>query len=284
MPRLFVNRLTIMDFSYLDPEWGLVGESWLMDLEMAGTLDEQGMVLDFGRIKKQIKGLIDEAFDHRLLLPTGYAGCQLQTQGDSVTVQFRCQDGARVTQRSPSIALCPLPLERIEPEGVALCIRERLLPVLPDNVSELALRLYPESIEGAFYQYSHGLRHHDGNCRRIAHGHRSRLLIERNGQIDAELARDWAAGWRHAYLADRAVLLDRSRQEGVDYACFGYDTCEGRYELELPEQRCVLLDSDTTVEQIARHILEQLVRRYPAERFRVRAFEGVEKGALASTD
>ena len=50
---LFVDNLTNVDFSYLDADRGVVGETWLASIVLEGALDEQGMVCDFGIVKKK---------------------------------------------------------------------------------------------------------------------------------------------------------------------------------------------------------------------------------------
>ena len=59
MQALFVDQLSTLDFSYLCPERGLVGETWLVDVTLWGELNAEGMVFDFGHVKKQIKSALD---------------------------------------------------------------------------------------------------------------------------------------------------------------------------------------------------------------------------------
>jgi 6-pyruvoyl-tetrahydropterin synthase len=77
MACLFVEQLTVIDCAWLHSQRGLLGESWLVDLELEGRLDYQGMVLDFGRLKPQVKGVIDDTMDHRLLVPAQAGGLRL---------------------------------------------------------------------------------------------------------------------------------------------------------------------------------------------------------------
>jgi hypothetical protein len=50
---LFADNLTNVDFSYLDAERGLVGKTWLASIVLEDALNEQGMVCDFGIVKKR---------------------------------------------------------------------------------------------------------------------------------------------------------------------------------------------------------------------------------------
>ncbi len=277
--RLFVNQLTVMDFSYLHPVRGLLGESWQVDIELEGGLDDQGMVLDFGDVKRQVKQLIDEGFDHRLLVPADHPGLTVEGQ----RLSFLTDNGQRIRHTGPAEAVQFIPGKEITPETVTRAIRQALEPRLPDNVHGMELRLYPEPEEGAWYQYSHGLKLHCGNCQRIAHGHRSRIRIWRNGVRDEMLEQLWAGRLRDIYIGTEADMLAITSCRDQTCFRFAYTAEQGDFELELPADRCYLMDAESTVENIARHIRERLEEEHPGDGFRVQAFEGLGKGAISES-
>ncbi len=282
MAKLFVDNLTVIDFSYLHPERGLLGESWLLDVELGGTLDAQGMVLDFSEVKRQVKQMVDDEFDHKLLIPLRHDGTEMESDGTCCAVRYRCRTGRDIYHRGPASASCLLDTAEITPESVAAAIEMRLQPGLPKNVFQIKIRLHAEPCDGYFYHVSHGLKHHVGNCQRIAHGHRSCIKIFENGSRSPKSEAAWAARWCDIYIGTQADLLEERQRNGVAYYRFGYCSGQGGFELELPKACCYLIESDSTVENLAQHIVERLKSEKPLASFEVRAYEGVGKGAIAT--
>lgn len=283
MAKLFVYNLTFIDSSLLDQERGLVGESWRVDVELEGELDDQGMVLDFSDIKRQVKQAIDRDFDHKLLLPAASPNCQVVERDGEVVIQFRLDSGAWIRHSSPVTAVTKIAAGRIDPDSLARAIMARLAPGLPDNVTDFRLSLQHETTSDRSFHYSHGLRQHCGNCQRIAHGHRSRIEIYQDGERNRELETEWAELWRDIYIGTKADLTDEFTSDGEAYLRFGYQTEHGRFQLELPQRLCYLIDSDSTVENLAQHIADRLKRDQPDSSFQVRVFEGVDKGAIGES-
>jgi len=277
--KLFVQQLTVMDFSYLHPRRGLVGESWWLDVQLEGGLDEQGMVLDFGDVKRQVKALVDEQFDHRLLVPAEHPRLSLQEE----ELLFHTEGGELLRHRGPATAVRLIPSAAVSEESVSNAIHAALRPLLPGNVERVRLRLRREEIEGAWYCYSHGLRRHCGNCQRIAHGHRSRIEILRDGVRAPELESRWAERFKDIYIGTQEDLAAITRHGDQTYFRFAYRAEQGAFELELPARRCYLLDTESTVENIARHIRQRLETERSGRHFRVTAFEGIGKGAISES-
>lgn len=275
--KLFVDNLTHVDFSYLDAQRGLLGESWVVNLVLEGGLDAQGMICDFGTVKKRVKQWLDSHVDHCLVVAQQMAAVDIR-QHDGVTeLYWRYPQGEVFYCRSPQQAIVPVALAEITPLGLAHWCEQQLLALFPEQVERVRLEFVPESIDGAYYHYSHGLQQHAGNCQRIAHGHRSRLQVLRNGARDSALEQAWAERWRDIYIGTDAHLI--STENGQHH--YQYQAPQGAFELRLPARCCYLIDTESTVEQIAVHLAQQIKLGAPADNIEVRAFEGIGKGAIA---
>ncbi|GIU43775.1 6-carboxytetrahydropterin synthase [Shewanella colwelliana] len=286
--QLFVRDLTVIDFSYLCPIRGMVGESWIVDVLLDGGLDDQNMVLDFAKVKRTIKNTIDDVADHRLLIPTACSEVRWQQQGDRVWMDFKSLSG-NIHLACPAQAFALIPTEIIDFDSVNAFLQKALKEVLPDNVNGIALTLRNELHETPFYHYSHGLRKHDGNCQRIAHGHRSPINVFENGVSAPQWDEYWARRWKDIYLGSVEDLvevdeLDLSVQTLVSddtHYGFHYVSPQGDFQLAMPKKRCEIIPHDTTVELLAEFIANTLVTEVPDSEFKVIAFEGVGKGAIS---
>lgn len=267
--RLFVDHLCNVDFSYLCPKRGLVGETWLANIELKGALDEQGMVCDFGTVKKHMRQWLDEEIDHRLLVPNASAKCLSENNLVEVELNdIRC--------RSPETAIALVDAEQINAESVAKWASDRLAGSFGPGVEQVSLSFVTETIDGPYYHYSHGLKKHLGNCQRIAHGHRSKIEIWRNQQLAEDLMQEWAVKWQDIYIGTEEDLA----QQSTSHYHFAYQAQQGPFELDLPKDQCYLINTDTTVELIAQHLWQSIKQQEPNNNIRVKAYEGIGKGAL----
>ena len=277
MPTLFVDDLTNIDCSILDPERGLIGASWTVDIELSGELDEQSMVFDFSKAKKTIKTIIDRDVDHKLLIPGQYSGLIItESENADPKLDFTDINGEHIEHKSPTSAICKLASRHIENADIINYLNERIMQELPNNVEALRMTLREESVPGNYFRYSHGLKKHDGNCQRIAHGHRSQIQIWQNQKRSSELERQLAKRWHDIYLGTADDVIN----ETDDRVRFSYATEQGSFIIELNKSRVHMLPQDSTVECIAAHVLELISQQSQAP-IKVKAFEGIGKGAIA---
>ncbi len=280
MACLFVERLTVIDFSFLDPRRGMVGESWIMDVELEGELDPQGMVFDFSDVKKTIKNWVDKELDHKLVVPGASGGYYRNTDHGSGSLTFRLDDGHQIQHVGPATSVAVLKrLSSITPNAVAKYIETQLKSILPKNISRIKVKLCAEKIAGHFYHYTHGLQKHQGNCQRIAHGHRSKIQIEVDGERAQKWEKHWAGLFRDIYIGTRSHVVPAS---AGNYTRFEYLAEQGLFAIELPTKYCYFVDTETTVEFIAKHIADEMAELTTGSII-VRAFEGVGKGAISAS-
>ncbi len=294
--QLFVDDLTVIDFSYLCKQRGIVGESWIVDVLLDCSLNDQSMVLDFAVVKKQIKAIIDEAVDHKLLLPMQE---QALTLADSPhnnghqTIDF-ISDVASYYLQSPACAFASIDCLNITVPAVTDHLSKIILAQLPENVQGLTLVLRPEVIASNYYHYTHGLKLHDGNCQRIAHGHRSKIQIFVDDKREPTLEEQWCQRWKDIYIAseaDRVSAADTQLSAHAmnnltpDHQYFSYHAPQGRFDIAVDSKILEVVDCDSTVELLADFILKQIKAEHSElvnNNVKVIAYEGVAKGAIVN--
>lgn len=281
MARLFVDHLTVIDFSYLDHQRGVVGESWIVDVELMGQLDEQGMVFDFGDVKKQIKRFIDDEVDHRLLVPTASPGCKTELDDDAMSVDFPLHSGGMISHQSPQSAVLLVETESIDTQHVVESLQHQIKRILPSNVEDVRITLRTEQIDDAYYQYTHGLQKHLGQCQRIAHGHRSRIQIRMDGVRDAQQEKHWSEVLKDGYIATEAHVVDEFEHNGMPHTRLSYVAEQGAFSISLPSACLFTMPMESTVENIAAY-LAKLIGEKSQSQVVVKAFEGVNKGAVGT--
>lgn len=285
--QLFVNDLTVIDFSYLCTQRGMVGESWIVDLTLHGELDEQNMVLDFGKVKKQVKRIIDDTVDHKLVIPSEYAKSEVNhiDGTDYIKVDFIDEQSRKISISSPEDAYCFIDSNKVEMDNVIAHLASVIKPQLPENVKKVELSLRTEEINGFFYHYTHGLKKHDGNCQRIAHGHRSKIQVFENGMKSPRIEKVLATQWEDIYIATLEDQVEASDLEFIDktdsQVAFKYESSQGHFELAMEQSVVYTMPVDTTVELIAQYLADKLKKQNPENDYKVVAYEGVAKGAIA---
>ncbi|CDU04358.1 putative 6-pyruvoyl-tetrahydropterin synthase [Vibrio coralliirubri] len=288
---LFVRDLTVIDSSYICEHRGVVGDSWILDVTMSGELNEMSMVLDFSKVKKQIKQLVDEHVDHRLLLPMQSAAIVLQASKVGYSMVDVLRGDKSLHLHCPDEAYCLIDAEAITIESVTAHVYNILRDNLPSNVTGLEITLRHENINGAFYHYTHGLKKHDGNCQRIAHGHRSPVEIVVDGQRDEQREQAFAQRWEDIYLGSKedqvsvsSLNLSENANSVNDESHYGfrYTAPQGEFELAIAKSETEILPTDTTVELLAGYIADQVEPSLAENQsLQIVAYEGVGKGAMA---
>jgi 6-pyruvoyl-tetrahydropterin synthase len=264
-----------------------VGESYQVDIILQGSLNEQSMILDFSQVKKQIKAIIDAEVDHKLLVPHAAENCSVIFDAKRTQVDYKLNDNSMIQLKCPNEAYCFLESETINSDVLETYLEQLILLQLPENICSLEIKLVNEQIDTPYYHYTHGLKKHNGNCQRIAHGHRSKIDIFINDIYRRELVKDWANRWQDIYLVSKEDIIDKSElsfkaiKSDIDQLCSAYHAPQGYFELIMPAHRAEIVPKDSTVEELANYVCQQIKTRVGEEKVTVYAYEGIGKGAIA---
>ena len=134
----------------------MVGESWIVDVILNGDLNEESMVLDFGRVK-DLKHLIDLYVDHKLLVPAEHHFTQTHHDelSDTVIVHFQ-RPGKSIHLNCPAGNIRVYLRRGGYQDSVKEYLKQIIATELPGNVAGIELALREEKGETPFYHYLMG--------------------------------------------------------------------------------------------------------------------------------
>ena len=295
---LFYEHVTVLDYAYVDSLKGAIGNSLIVDVEFLGATDEDGVVYDFSYAKKKVKEIIDRDCDHRLIVPRNI----LKEQAG--LTQLKYEFGAHkelLFYEAPAQAFCQLSSDEISYESIANFLETQIMLEMPSTIASVKIHLREEllSPQSAVFHYTHGLKNHYGNCQRLFHGHRNTLEIWINGQRSAKAEKEMAdelfsanihfCSWEN--VVNRGEIVKATSQELPEGRILApnlkvhimYQSSQGKFYGEVPAHMVYLMHTETTVENLASHFAKVVKTRLKSsDLIRVRAFEGIGKGAFVS--
>lgn len=283
---IFLNDFTVLDFAFVSAESGVCGDSYFVSAELTGALDEKDFLLDFSQAKKTLKALVDEAFDHKLLVPMG-AGVAKFVGG---RLEIGARDGFAWAYECPREAFELFPDAEISAAVLQYHLGRIAKARLPANVSEARFTLssLPRFEREANFRYTHGLRFHDGNCQRLFHGHRNPVEVWVRGARSPAWEKVLSEEWHNAHFVSAATLANRAELDlpmgrrifqHAGVAQVEYKSAQGAFRASLPASRVILLECEPSIETMSALGADVLRTRGLAGEFSVVAFEGLNKGS-----
>lgn len=255
---IFLNDLTVIDYSMITPQGVIVGGAATLNLEISGPVEpHEGVVIDFSACKKQIKKLIDGfgGFDHK---------CWVNLDDPNIVMDLG-ETFHQITHRSSGLHI------KSERDAFAYVsndptadIQEFLNSALaPYRVSNVTLNtnIIPSpriNSTPVIFRYVHGLKNSSSyGCKNIVHGHKSwigAVAPEDNRSFVDQILRGIATD------LDGCIFAHAEDIQSTDGGVYkiGYDTDErGQMSMSFT-QKLIVLETQTTVE----HIVEYIRARY----------------------
>jgi len=289
--KLFYENVSLLDFAYWDKQKGPVGYSVRVHIELSGPTDSDGIISDFSTTKKMVKKIIDDYVDHRMLVPEK----MVMIKDDEVIIEEKMNLDEMFYYRAPKSAFCPIPEREINLTIVKQYLEETVVKNLPASISYVKVILEEEikDQDQYWFQYTHGLKNHYGNCQRLLHGHKNPVRIWVNKQRKPDLERylviDVFKGSVHFAFKDNLVNLDEITRKGINEGSLHdiktihmkYGGNQGVFELKLPGRLVNLVNMETSVENLSKYFYSIICKKCEQnDQIMIQAFEGIGKGAI----
>ncbi|MFZ9520117.1 MAG: 6-carboxytetrahydropterin synthase [Silvanigrellaceae bacterium] len=297
--KIFVRNVTVLDCAVWTLNKGPVGRSWSVDVEWSGQTDFEGVVIDFSNAKKLAKKVIDDEFDHRLIISS--KSVSKRSNGRILclpALHSQHEDRFLLETYSDSLAILDQNiLEELTRDSLGLLeaeIANAILKKSPENVSNVKIRLTPHAqmTSPRYFNYLHSLRLHSGNCQRF-HGHSNIIEVFKNDSLDENASIDAANLLNGKYLiadcyfktpedsvllSEIDAILNGFEMNSDQYTWLSYEGTQGVVNVRAPRSRIITMPSESTIENIASWLFQSHFNA--SAEMRVEAYEGHHKGAI----
>lgn len=309
---MFLNNLSVVDHGVIDTDGNVVGGSYNPSFLVGGKIDPvEQVVVDFSQIKKQLKNSIDDpvtGFDHKLWVVEHFSNCDVLIDGNHI-VDFDKLDSdfydrsKTVTLKTP-FACIDLPKDAIKfiptqgvrrsysTDSAGVWFQQYLRQQFPNlqiqcrNTVDVHTYYPKEQYTPFYFTYAHGLKNSTSwGCQNIGHGHLSFVQIESQHKRADQVAQSIATDLNRTMFINKENLLKiRTNQFSVQYTSSNRGLFSAIF-IDNVNQKCVVLDSETTIEHLVDYVCNKYTRELQSIQARsVFVSEGLSKGAWRELD
>lgn len=291
---LFANNIDTIDCAVFDPNYGILGFTWKISVSLIGDLDRNHFVYDFSHLKKIVRQLTKETFDHRLIVCLASKDVEHQkiASGERWILTTSQKNGSEKNSvweyECPTGAVYPIDSTAIEKKRLTKEFEAMLRQRLPKTISKIKVHLEDVNVsDGSFYRYTHGIQGHEGMCQRLFHGHTGKIEIFEAAKqridlqehiVNSVLSPNIHITCPEQIVSGKFKIGERmSSSHPIELA---YESSEGAYFARLPAHRVFVVENETSVEsitsQLARNLREAIAL---SSNLTIRCFEGCDKGS-----
>jgi 6-pyruvoyl-tetrahydropterin synthase len=298
---MFLNDVTVIDLAILDADGIIGGYSVRPRFWVTGNIDpNEGVVVDFSTIKKQIKGLIDHkefGYDHKLVIGKN-AHHYVNAAGAEDWIGIKSNSVEASVPRN-AVKLCDNAEDPYDLDAFSLELAAFLEQKFAEEYGmELEFRVTLDvefeyinnsDIAGSLC-YSHGLKSSTSwGCQNIAHGHFSFIQFlpgQNHGPddiIDYEGALALMREIEEEYGAAVFIFSENVQLVTESAITVGYETERGKFSAKYQKSsnKLIVIDTETTIEFLVAEIGNKYREQILATGYgAVAVSEGLTKGAV----
>ncbi|MCP4748610.1 MAG: hypothetical protein GY874_21110 [Desulfobacteraceae bacterium] len=292
--KIFTNDVTNIDCALLLPEIGPRGQSWKVDIEWAGKVnDDNNVILDFSYAKKLAKKILEQ-YDHKIITRKSsvikisdikflVAENITTSSGPSLFAMNTFEDTIVVLEDS-------MVTEKEIKKNLEILLADSILELCPENIVSLKVKLNDYSNKNTYWSYNHILKNHQGNCQKF-HGHSGMLSIFTKGKLDYDLTSKVLKIINNSFFVSESYktapensnlykdLSDYFPQlKNIhDTVLIEYRGTKGPVAIIAPNSILNWLPVESTIENIAYHIKKTLNL---SDCTKIQISEGINKGVI----